>query len=66
MKTILAQEKRVHAVNFGPDPLLLKKQGQTEIISRDVNVYKKKIRDNSYMDFAINRIALELMHFLSK
>ncbi len=51
---------------YGPDPVLLKKIGRTDDSPRDLGTYKKKVADKQYMEFAINRIAMELSHFLSK
>ena len=51
--------------SFGPDPVLMKKTGNPNL-ARDIDDFKSKIRDKAYMDHAINRIAMELMHFLSK
>lgn len=65
MKTLLEPDMDVQKERFGPDPLLLRKQGQ-EIQSRDVTVYKNKIIDDDYMEHAINRIAMELSHFLAR
>jgi hypothetical protein len=39
--------------DFGPDPI-------------KYDLYKRKIEDPGYMEFAINKIAVELTHFLSK
>ena len=51
---------------FGPDPLLQRKKGLKDTLSRDVLDYKDKIEDAGYMRYAIDKIALELMHFLVK
>ncbi len=64
MKTLLARDLRGREEGFGPDPLLLKKRGLSDIRSRDISEFKKKILDDKYMDHAINRIAMELSHFL--
>lgn len=66
MKTLLedvalAGEDR----GFGPDPVLMKKKG-TPYIDRDIDEFKRKISDKDYMEHAIDRIALELMHFLAR
>ena len=66
MKTLLDQVKPVKGVDFGPDPLLIKKKGESNPYPQNVSEYKKKIHDSRYMEHAINRIAMELMHFLSK
>lgn len=31
-----------------------------------ITEYKQRIRDRDYLDFAIDRIAIELTHFLTK
>lgn len=51
---------------FGPDPLLQRKQGLKDTPPRDILEYKEKIEDASYMRYAIDKVALELMHFLVK
>ena len=66
MKTLLEQDLSVPGNGHGPDPILLRKKGMTQPIPRDITEYKKKILDDSYMEHAIDRIAMELMHFLSK
>ncbi|EPG67047.1 hypothetical protein ACE5IS_12610 [Leptospira wolffii] len=50
---------------FGPDPVILRKRG-VPIKKRKFEDYKKKIEDENYIDFAIDKIAMELSHFLSK
>lgn len=52
--------------DYGPDPVLLKKIGQSVDGSKDLRYYKEKIADKKYLDYAINRIAMELSHFLSR
>lgn len=64
MKTLVEEEETLLAETVGPDPLLMKKRGIPVQGPRDIKAYKKKIRDDVYMDHAINRIAMELMHFL--
>lgn len=51
---------------FGPDPVILRKRGLQYTKMKKFSNYKNKIDDPSYMDFAINKIALELSHFLTK
>jgi hypothetical protein len=51
---------------YGPDPVLMKKIGKTDNSPRDLGQYKERIADRHYIDFAINRIAMELSHFLSR
>lgn len=58
---ILSQSER-----FGPDPVLMKKIGAQGDGERDLSFYKQKILDDDYIDHAINRIAMELSHFLSR
>ncbi len=48
------------------DPAILKKQGILYLQKKDLSYYRKKIVDENYMDHAINRIAMELMHFILK
>ena len=52
--------------DFGPDPILLKKRGINRKVSDKYDVYKKRINNPIYVDYAINKIAVELTHFLSK
>ncbi len=70
MKTLiereLSQEVGKEQSLYGPDPLLIRKQGLRQNNSRDIHEYKSKIKDQRYMNHAINRIAMELMHFLVK
>jgi len=66
MKTLLDRENSVPGEEFGPDPILMRKKGLPNPHPRDISEYKKKITDDSYMEHAIDRIAMELMHFLSK
>ena len=65
MKTLLEKDLALESPGYGPDPVLMKKKG-TPNIDRDIKDFKKKIRDKEYMDHAINRIAMELMHFLAR
>ncbi|MCB1140691.1 MAG: hypothetical protein H7A24_07950 [Leptospiraceae bacterium] len=58
--------KSIPEMEFGPDPIILRKRGLARNIRTKFDLYKKKIEDPSYMEFAINKIALELTHFLSK
>ncbi len=65
MKTLIeAEEETLLEDYIGPDPLLMKKRGLPIQGPRNIKAYKKKIKDEMYMDHAINRIAMELMHFL--
>ncbi|MCB1308618.1 MAG: hypothetical protein KDK30_10575 [Leptospiraceae bacterium] len=68
MKTILEKESRSRSgqQRFGPDPVLMKKQGLAGSQPREIKEFKARIKDPAYMDHAINRIAMELMHFLVK
>ncbi len=53
---------------FGIDPIILRKAGinKRNKDKYEIKKYKKKLDDPRYMDFAINKIAMELTHFLSK
>ncbi|TGN08268.1 hypothetical protein [Leptospira ilyithenensis] len=51
---------------FGPDPVLLRKRGMASTIEKKSSTYKKKVNDPAYMDYAINKIAMEISHFISK
>ncbi len=66
MKTLLDLDSSVQGEQFGPDPILLKKKGVNRPVPRTISEYKKKILDDTYMEHAINRIAMELSHFLAK
>ncbi len=66
MKTLLKQEFSEDTNIFGPDPLLHRKQGLKDTLQRDVVNYKEKLQDKKYMNYAIDKIAVELMHFLVK
>ena len=50
---------------FGPDPLMMRKTGQKKKRA-SVTEYKDRLSDPRYMDHAIDKIAQELSHFLSK
>ena len=63
MKTLL--EKSASG-RLGPDPVLLKKRGLSDSNPRNISDYKERIKDKDYMEHAIDRIAMELMHFLAK
>jgi hypothetical protein len=51
---------------FGPDPVLLRKRGMSATIPKKFTNYKKKVDDPAYMDYAINKIAMEISHFITK
>ena len=51
---------------YGPDPVILRKRGLQHTKNKKHKDYKSKINDPQYIDFAINKIALELSHFLTK
>lgn len=51
---------------YGPDPILLRKRGIARIARERYELYKRRIEDPDYMEYAINKIASELTHFLSK
>lgn len=65
MKTAVDEQAYVDARDYGPDPVLMKKKGMPSD-ERNISEFKKKIMDDHYMEHAIDRIALELMHFLAK
>jgi len=65
MKIAVDEQAYVDAREYGPDPVLMKKKGLPSD-ERNIADFKKKIKDDNYMDHAIDRIALELMHFLAK
>ncbi len=66
MDTLLKKEFTKNVDRFGPDPLLKRKQGLKNSLSRDILEYKNKINDEDYMIYAIDKIAVELIHFLVK
>lgn len=66
MKETLEKDREVLDEEFGYDPVVLRKQGIILNHHRDISEYKKKIIDERYMEHAINRIAMELSHFLAK
>lgn len=51
---------------FEQDPMVLKKQGIEYFRKKDISYYKKKIIDENYLEHAIQRIAMELSHFILK
>ncbi|MBW7858092.1 MAG: hypothetical protein H3C43_07365 [Leptonema sp. (in: Bacteria)] len=66
MKETLEKDKEVLDEEFGFDPVVLRKQGIVPDDHRDITSFKRKIVDKKYMEHAINRIAMELSHFLVK
>lgn len=52
--------------DYGPDPVILRKRGVARKVQEKFDIYKRKIEDPNYMEYAINKIAVELTHFLSK
>ncbi len=66
MKTLLEKNHVKDERSFGPDPLLYKKKGLASNLPRDILEYRNKMRDDGYMKYAIDKIAVELMHFLVK
>lgn len=66
MKETLEKDREVLEEDFGEDPVVLRKQGIASNEHRDISAFKKKIIDEKYMEHAINRIAMELSHFLVK
>jgi len=51
---------------FGPDPVMLRKRGMSASINKKFENYKKKVDDPAYMEYAINKIAMEISHFIQK
>lgn len=66
MKKIAVQGNLAQVSDYGPDPVMLRKSGQSQKKKKISNNYKKRLDDPSYMDFAINKIAVELLHFIQK
>ena len=66
MKTLLKEDVPVHNQGYGPDPVLMKKKGISVALDKNLKDYKKKINDDNYMEHAIDRIAMELSHFLAR
>ena len=66
MNTLLKKEFPESAGGFRSDPLLHKKKGLRDALPRDILNYKNKVEDKNYMNYAINKIAVELMHFIVK
>lgn len=67
MKTLFEENRILQSDRkYGPDPVLMKKKGVARPQERDITYYKERIRDKKYIEHAINRIAMELSHFLSK
>lgn len=66
MKKIAVQGNLAEVSDYGPDPVMLRKSGRSTKNSRKSEAYKKRIEDPTYMDFAINKIAVELLHFIQK
>ncbi len=66
METLLDQDDVTEVEDFGPDPILLRKKGLPNPNPRDISQYKERISDPTYMEHAIDRIAMELMHFLAR
>ncbi len=56
----------VEVIDFGPDPVLLRKSGKSQKQKKKSETYRKRIEDPKYMDYAINKIAVELLHFIQK
>ncbi|MCC5813325.1 MAG: hypothetical protein JJT78_01095 [Leptospira sp.] len=66
MKKLAVQGNLAEIIDYGPDPVMLRKSGQSQKKKRISVAYKKRIEDPSYMDFAIDKIAVELLHFIQK
>ncbi|MFN3603331.1 MAG: hypothetical protein ACK4UJ_01340 [Leptonema sp. (in: bacteria)] len=62
----LIEEKFYNSKEWEEDPMVLKKQGLDYLRRKDISYYKKKIIDENYMEHAIQRIAMELSHFIIK
>lgn len=60
------QKNDYNVKEWEQDPMILKKKGLEYFKKRDISYYKKKIIDENYMDHAIQRIAMELSHFILK
>lgn len=63
---LYSEGKHGHVQEYGPDPMILRKRGISRVAREKFELYKKKIEDPDYMEYAINKIAVELTHFLSK
>ncbi len=59
-------QKNEYLKEWEQDPMILKKQGIEYLKRKDISYYKKKIIDENYLDHAIERIAMELSHFILK
>ncbi|MCB1173163.1 MAG: hypothetical protein KDK39_06350 [Leptospiraceae bacterium] len=72
MKTLLEEEASdtenydPEVEDFGPDPVLLRKKGLRQFAMRNMHDFKSRINDEAYLEHAIERIAVELMHHLVK
>ncbi len=66
MANIIFYGHRVPESDYGPDPVILRKRGLARNTHSKFDLYKKKLEDPYYMEFAINKIAMELTHFLTK
>ncbi|MCB1179214.1 MAG: hypothetical protein KDK36_16655 [Leptospiraceae bacterium] len=63
---IYSDEKSGRMLEYGPDPIILRKRGVSRKTHQKYDLYKRKINHPDYMEYAINKIAVELTHFLSK
>lgn len=66
MKKISIHGNLLEVREYGPDPVLLRKSGKSDKIKKKTEFYKERIKDPNYMDFAINKIAVEILHFIQK
>ncbi len=66
METLLGKQETRNEDYLGLDPLLCKKKGLREASFKNILNYKSKLKDQQYMEHAIDKIAMELMHFLVK
>jgi hypothetical protein len=64
MEKVIIDAKTNPDLYYNPDPKILKKKGQSRDISDRYELYKRKISDPKYLNYAIDKLALELTHFL--
>jgi hypothetical protein len=66
MSDLLYSYEKEKTTEYGPDPMILRKRGISRVAREKFELYKKRIEDPQYMEYAINKIAVELTHFLSR
>ncbi len=67
MKTLFEDQNLVQSKQgFGPDPILYRKKGLSDSLNHNISDYREKLKDKHYIHHAIDKIAVELMHFLVK